>query len=50
MEEKDLKKELEEYLRALKLPTILKNYQAFAQDAARSGSFRLLTNSQVGEE
>jgi DNA replication protein DnaC len=37
MEEKDLKKELEEYLRALKLPTILKNYQSFAQDAARSG-------------
>jgi DNA replication protein DnaC len=37
MEEKDLKKELEEYLRALKLPTILKNYQAYAQDAARSG-------------
>ena len=37
MEEKDLKKELEEYLRALKLPTFLKNYQAFAQDAARSG-------------
>ncbi len=37
MEEKDLKKELEEYLHALKLPTFLKNYQAFAQDAARSG-------------
>ncbi len=37
MEEKDLKKEWEEYLRALKLPTILKNYQSFAQDAARSG-------------
>ena len=37
MEEKDLKKELEEYLRALKLPTFIKNYQAFTQDAARSG-------------
>src|SRR5256885_10608274 len=37
MEEKDLKKGLEEYLQALKLPTFLKNYQAFAQDAARSG-------------
>src|SRR5436305_9805678 len=37
MEEKDLKKVLEEYLRALKLPTFIKNYQAFAQDAARSG-------------
>ena len=37
MEEKDLKKVLEEYLRALKLPTFVKNYQAFAQDAARSG-------------
>src|SRR2546426_3751386 len=37
MEEKDLKKLLEEYLRALKLPTFVKNYQAFAQDAARSG-------------
>lgn len=37
MEEKDLKKVLEEYLQALKLPTFLKNYQAFAQDAARSG-------------
>lgn len=37
MEEKDLKELLEEYLRALKLPTFLKNYQAFAQDAARSG-------------
>src|SRR5436305_11520218 len=37
MEEKDLKKVLEEYLHALKLPTFLKNYQAFAQDAARSG-------------
>src|SRR5207244_8769958 len=37
MEEKDLKKDLEEYLRALKLPTFVKNYQAFAQDAARSG-------------
>src|SRR5690242_14045299 len=37
MEEKNLKKELEEYLRALRLPTFLKNYQAFAQDAARSG-------------
>jgi len=37
MEDKDLKELLEEYLRALKLPTFLKNYQAFAQDAARSG-------------
>jgi DNA replication protein DnaC len=37
MEEKDLKKQLEEYLYALKLPTFVKNYQAFAQDAARSG-------------
>jgi len=37
MEEKDLKKVLEEYLQDLKLPTFLKNYQAFAQDAARSG-------------
>ncbi len=37
MEEKDLKELLEEYLRALKLPTFVKNYQAFAQDAARSG-------------
>src|SRR5438876_5379247 len=37
MEEKDLKKLLEEYLYALKLPTFVKNYQAFAQDAARSG-------------
>src|SRR2546422_642909 len=37
MEEKDLKKLLEEYLQALKLPTFIKNYQAFAQDAARSG-------------
>ena len=37
MEEKDLKKLLEEYLYALKLPTFAKNYQAFAQDAARSG-------------
>ena len=37
MEEKDLKKDLEEYLQALKLPTFVKNYQAFAQDAARSG-------------
>src|SRR2546428_8519088 len=37
MEEKDLKKLLEEYLHALKLPTFVKNYQAFAQDAARSG-------------
>ena len=37
MEEKDLKKDLEEYLHALKLPTFVKNYQAFAQDAARSG-------------
>jgi DNA replication protein DnaC len=37
MEEKDLKKVLEEYLHALKLPTFIKNYQAFAQDAARSG-------------
>ncbi len=37
MEEKDLKKVLEEYLQALKLPTFVKNYQAFAQDAARSG-------------
>ena len=37
MEEKDLKKVLEEYLYALKLPTFVKNYQAFAQDAARSG-------------
>src|SRR5947207_11817707 len=37
MEEKDLKKALEEYLYALKLPTFIKNYQAFAQDAARSG-------------
>ncbi len=36
MEEKDLKKLLEEYLRALRLPTFIKNYQAFAQDAARS--------------
>jgi DNA replication protein DnaC len=37
MEEKGLKKVLEEYLRILKLPTFIKNYQAFAQDAARSG-------------
>jgi DNA replication protein DnaC len=37
MEEKDLKKVLEAYLYALKLPTFVKNYQAFAQDAARSG-------------
>jgi len=37
MEEKDLKKVLEEYLYALKLPTFVKHYQAFAQDAARSG-------------
>jgi DNA replication protein DnaC len=37
MEDKDLKALLEEYLRVLKLPTFLKNYQAFAQDAARSG-------------
>jgi DNA replication protein DnaC len=37
MEEKDLKKLLEEYLHALRLPTFVKNYQAFAQDAARSG-------------
>src|SRR5436309_1225333 len=37
MEEKDLKKVLEEYLYALKLPTFVKNYQVFAQDAARSG-------------
>ena len=37
MEDKDLKELLEDYLRALKLPTFLKNYQAFAQDAARSG-------------
>ena len=37
MEEKDLKKLLEEYLYALKLPTFVKNYQAFAQDATRSG-------------
>ncbi len=37
MEEKDLKKVLEEYLYALKLSTFVKNYQAFAQDAARSG-------------
>src|SRR3989442_11651367 len=37
MEEKDLKKLLEEYLHALKLPTFVKNYQVFAQDDARSG-------------
>src|SRR5438105_10117258 len=37
MEEKDLKKVLEEYLYALKLPTFVENYQVFAQDAARSG-------------
>ena len=34
MEDKDL---LEAYLRALKLPTFAQNYQAFAQDATRSG-------------
>src|SRR5439155_25651224 len=33
----NLKALLEEYLRALKLPTFVKNYQAFAQDAARTG-------------
>jgi hypothetical protein len=37
MEEKDLKELLEDSLRALKLPTFVKNSQAFAQDAARSG-------------
>jgi DNA replication protein DnaC len=37
MEDKDLKELLEDYLKALKLPTFVKNYQAFAQDAARSG-------------
>ena len=37
MEAKDLKKVLEEDLQALKLPTFVTHYQAFAQDAARSG-------------
>ena len=37
MDDKDLKELLEDYLRALKLPTFIKHYQAFAQDAARSG-------------
>src|SRR5256714_1819271 len=37
MEDKDLKALLEDYLKALKLPTFVKHYQAFAQDAARSG-------------
>ena len=51
MEEKDLKKELEEYLRALKLPTILKNYQSYAQDAARSGqSFERFLHALAKEE
>jgi hypothetical protein len=29
--------QLYQYLQALKLPTFIKNYQAFARDAARSG-------------
>ncbi len=35
MEEKDLKKVLEEYLYALKLPTFVKNYQAKRSSSSR---------------
>ena len=36
MDQKAQKALLESYLRQLKLPTFLQNYQAFAQDALRS--------------